>query len=297
MLAMDVVDTLRRNDRLVVRELNQDNQDDALLEQLRDIYSAQGIEVPEHILREGVEALREDRFKYTPTPPSFSRSLAKLYVSRDQWGRKALMLFGVIALCIFGYYALVIWPNAREERRIEQQFTQDLPAAFEQLHSRITALTNNNTILSDAEQLRHDGLSAIQQRDIERAQYARSSMENIANALQQEYSLRIVSGPGSTSGVWRIPDDNPNARNYYIIVEPITASGQVIALDILNEENNKSISTKRFGIRVPKNTFETVGQDKSDDGIIQNNIIGKKARGIMEIEYSLPVLGGMITDW
>src|SRR3954469_5128804 len=82
MLAMDVVDTLRHADRLVERELEGDARRAALRSRLREIYAPQGIEVPDRILDQGVAALEENRFTYRPTPPSFSRSLARLYATR-----------------------------------------------------------------------------------------------------------------------------------------------------------------------------------------------------------------------
>ena len=57
MLAMDVVDTLRHRRKLVARELDETQRDEQLLDRLRKIYAAQGIEVPDHILMEGVAAL------------------------------------------------------------------------------------------------------------------------------------------------------------------------------------------------------------------------------------------------
>ena len=84
LMAMDVVDTLRHSTRVVERELNASEYDIQLLERLRGIYEAQGINVPDHILKEGVTALREDRFTYHPTPPSFSRSLAEWYVENQK---------------------------------------------------------------------------------------------------------------------------------------------------------------------------------------------------------------------
>ena len=65
MLAMDVVDTLRHRSQMVERELSQDGRDDALKERLRKIYASQGIDVPDHVIAEGVRALKEDRFVYT----------------------------------------------------------------------------------------------------------------------------------------------------------------------------------------------------------------------------------------
>ena len=58
MMSMDVVDTLRHQESLVARELDDDARERELLERLRQIYRGQGIDVPERILQEGVKALR-----------------------------------------------------------------------------------------------------------------------------------------------------------------------------------------------------------------------------------------------
>src|SRR3954447_13267943 len=100
MLAMDVVDTLRHADRLVERELEGDARRAALKQRLREIYAGQGIAVPESILDQGVAALEQHRFTYTPTPPSFGRSLATLWVTRARWGRA--VGFALAALVLAG---------------------------------------------------------------------------------------------------------------------------------------------------------------------------------------------------
>ncbi len=66
MLAMDVVDTLRHREDLVARELNDAGKQDDLIERLRALYRAQGIDVPDHILREGVKGLKDSRFVLHP---------------------------------------------------------------------------------------------------------------------------------------------------------------------------------------------------------------------------------------
>src|SRR5690606_24133074 len=86
MLAMDVVDTLRHQQDLVVRELADDQRETQLLEKLRQIYHQQGIEVSDAILKEGVAALAESRFVYTPPKPGLGVTLARLYVGRRRWG-------------------------------------------------------------------------------------------------------------------------------------------------------------------------------------------------------------------
>ncbi len=98
MLAMDVVDTLRRNSRVVERELNVEVREEALLARLKELYGTQGIEVSDDILREGVLALREDRYAYKPTPPSFAKSLAMLYVRRGRMSKSIWIIAFLIAV-------------------------------------------------------------------------------------------------------------------------------------------------------------------------------------------------------
>ena len=64
MLAMDVVDTIRHRELIVERELNSGARRKELLERLKSLYAAQGLDVPDHVLAEGVAALEEDRFAY-----------------------------------------------------------------------------------------------------------------------------------------------------------------------------------------------------------------------------------------
>ena len=80
MLAMDVVDTLRHREHIVVRELHNEERDEKLLKRLREIYASQGMEVPDHVLTEGVAALREESFSYQPPPESLSVTLARIYI-------------------------------------------------------------------------------------------------------------------------------------------------------------------------------------------------------------------------
>src|SRR5687768_7226864 len=89
MLAMDVVDTLRHKELVLARELTAEDRDAKLLDQLREIYTSQGIEVTDEILQRGVDALREERFVYPQPEPSLSRTLALAYVTRGRWGKWA----------------------------------------------------------------------------------------------------------------------------------------------------------------------------------------------------------------
>jgi hypothetical protein len=88
MIAMDVVDTLRHREDLVRRELNEEGREGELIARLRQIYHDQGIEVPDSVLADGVKALKDSRFVYTPPPASWTRTLLTWWVKRDVYGKR-----------------------------------------------------------------------------------------------------------------------------------------------------------------------------------------------------------------
>ncbi|MET0191992.1 MAG: DUF6384 family protein, partial [Hyphomicrobiaceae bacterium] len=121
MIAMDVVDTLRHREDLVRRELNEEGRESELIDRLRQIYHDQGIEVPDHVLADGVKALKESRFVYTPPPASWKRTLLTAWVKRDTYGKRlGIALAGLIAV-LGAYQFLVSRPaqHAEEQARIE----------------------------------------------------------------------------------------------------------------------------------------------------------------------------------
>ena len=99
MLAMDVVDTLRHQQSVVDRELGVEDHDRALIEKVRNIYAGQGLTVSDDVIAEGVKALREERFTYSPPQNSFQLTLARLYVNRGRWSKRgALAIAALLAI-------------------------------------------------------------------------------------------------------------------------------------------------------------------------------------------------------
>jgi hypothetical protein len=297
MLAMDVVDTLRHNRRLVERELGSESRDAELLERLREIYAAQGIEVPDRVLQEGVDALHQQRFAYGPPPPGFTAVLARLYVKRSIWGRP--LVIGVAALAVLwgGYQVVVEGPRRAAQEQRATELTQDIPDALASLQAEITDLASVDVAWQRARTLAEDGLAAVKSGDIETARAAEQGLRDLRETLMAIYEIRIVSHPGEPSGVWRIPDANSNARNYYLIAEGVNADGNVVTVPITSEEDGTTRRVGKWGLRVHREVFDAVGADKADDGIIQNNILGAKLRGHIEPEYSIPTPGGAILEW
>ena len=82
-----------------------------------------------------------------------------------------------------------------------------------------------------------------------------------------------------------------------LVVEALDPDGQTLSLPIVNEETGQTDIVDIWGVRVPEAVYNAVAADKLDDGIIQANEIGRKSDGFLEVEYSVPVLGGAVTQW
>jgi hypothetical protein len=105
MLAMDVVDTLRHQQALVDAELDDDRRQQEFTARVQAIYRSQGIDVDEAVIHEGVRALRENRFVYTPPERSLQVRLAEVYVERGKWSRRAAVVL-VVLLALWATYAV-----------------------------------------------------------------------------------------------------------------------------------------------------------------------------------------------
>jgi hypothetical protein len=297
MLAMDVVDTLRHRQDLATRELGTDAKEKQLIDKLRDIYHQQGIEVPDHILKEGVAALQESRFVYDPPAPGLGTTLARLYVGRKRWGRPvgaallALLLVGV------GYFgAWQPYQNGiAEAARIE--LAEGLPAQMDGLYRTIFEETKVQQAVVEAEAIRTRGKAFAAEGNREGAEEAVADLTALRDQLRQEYTLRVVNRSDVQSGFWTIPEVNTAATNYYIVVEALDADGNALSLPILNEENGETEVVSTWGVRVPENVYNGVAADKRDDGIVQINEVGRKSDGFLDVEYNMPVLGGAVTRW
>lgn len=285
MLAMDVVDTLRRRERLVERELDEEGREQDLKQRLKRIYAQQGIEVPDHVLEQGVAALREDRFTYKPPKSGFGRRLALWYVTRGRWGKWVGGGTAAALLAAAGnYFAFVAPQNA-------------LPEALAESHKAAVAVAATDRARALAQSYYDAGKTALRAEDKTASRQALSDLQQLQTRLSQEYTIQIVNRPGLRSGVWRIPDVNQNARNYYVVVEAIAPTGKLLSVPIKSEETGKTKTVSAWGLRVDESTFEKVKRDKQDDGIIENDRFGYKARGHAEPTYDMPTSGGAITEW
>lgn len=297
MIAMDVVDTLRHREDLVARELDEAGREQELIGRLKEIYRGQGIEVPDSVLAEGVKALRESRFVYKPPPPSLKRTLLTIWARRQTYGAVAAIGLALVGGSIGYQYMAVTRPAIEAQERQRVEVSETLPRTIRQSYADVVAMGREPAVKERADTILADAERAIRDQDRPRMEAATKAFAALREEVSREYSLVIVSRPGETSGVWRIPKVNPTQRNYYLLVEPLTPDGKRVPLSIRNEETGASEQVERFGVRVPKDVFDRVAADKRDDGIIQNNRFAVKRRGWLSTEYLMPFQDGTITRW
>jgi hypothetical protein len=300
MLSMDVVDTLRHQESLVSRELNEDRREAELIGRLRDIYRSQGIEVPERILNEAVRSMKESRFVYKPPPPGLGVTLARLWVDRGRWGAALGAVAGVAVAALAAWWLLVQRPAQQAEERTRTELTQTLPADLDRLKGELLGEARTDDAKQKVEQLSADAAAAIRNGDPAAARQALSAMQALLGELKLAYQVMIVSRPGEQTGVFRIPKVNTGARNYYLVVEAIGPNGQPVPRTVVSEEDGKTATVTKWAVRVSREVYDAVARDKQDDGIVQNRRLGEKKRGALAIDWAVPMppgTGGAILNW
>lgn len=298
LLAMDVVDTLRHREQLVLSELDAGAREAALLLRLKEIYAAQGIDVPEQILKEGVNALEERRFQYAPPKPSLAVTLAKIYIARSRWMMPVML--AVIAAVSLGaaWHLGVAVPEQQRAEAARIELAETLPSEIGRLHEAVATIALEEAARLKADALKAEGERAIAAGDVKIARAARDGLALLQGDVSAAYEVRVVYGPGEArSGVFRIPKDVPGGRNYYLIVEAVDAIGALVEVPVTSEEDRRSARVTRWGQRVSEAVFQAVADDKGDDQIIQNSVIGRKSPGYLLPEYSVDTPGGAILEW
>lgn len=298
LLAMDVVDTLRHREQLVLSELDAGAREAALLVRLKEIYAAQGIDVPEHILKEGVKALEERRFQYQPPKPSLSVTLAKIYIARSRWMMPVML--AVIAAASLGaaWHLGVAVPERQRAEAARIEIADTLPSEIGRLHAAVTGIALEDAARLKADAFKAEGERAIAAGDLKAARAARDALALLQQDVSAVYEVRVVYGPGEArSGVFRIPEDVPGGRNYYLIVEAVDPNGGLVQVPVTSEEDRRSARVTRWGQRVSEAVFQSVADDKGDDQIIQNSVIGRKTAGYLSPDFTVETPGGAILEW
>lgn len=298
LLAMDVVDTLRHREKTLVRELDEAGRRDELIARLKEIYRAQGIEVSDAVIAEGVQALKEQRFAYTPPKPSLSVRLAKLYVSRNRWSKPVLGAVIALGLAATVYQVGIAGPAASRAEAVRVELTQTLPAEITALEDEIGRIAIQDRAIEVGATYTTEARAALRSEDRDAARRAVQSLKALRDELATAYEIRVVYGPNEArSGVIRLNDNVPGNTLYYLIVEAIDPAGRPVERLITNQEDTLTKRTSKWGQEVSEADFNRVAADKRDDLIIQDAVIGTKAIGALDPDFTIDTTGGAILEW
>jgi len=297
MLAMDVVDTLRHRELVLSKELGGDERKSALIARLKEIYAAQGIEVPDAILADGVQALEEKRFVYDPPTDSFQIRLARAYINRGRWAPPLLLVAGAALFLTAAYEFGFERPREAQAERTRIELAVTLPKAIKAARDEALALAADDAARARIDIVYRDGLAAAKAGDPGAARQSAEELSLLGRDLAADLVIRVVSGPNSTSGVARDNASRPGVENFYLIVEAVDAGGRRHAIEIESQEERRAARVDSWGVQVPEAEFFKVAADKQDDLIVQDDAVGRKPKGTLAPHYDIPVAGGAILEW
>ncbi|MEL6258217.1 MAG: DUF6384 family protein, partial [Pseudomonadota bacterium] len=148
-----------------------------------------------------------------------------------------------------------------------------------------------------AESLYQDGIAALDDNDLTAARGFITELETLERDLSQIYEVRVRYRNGAQSGIFRIPENAPETRNYYLIVEAANPRGEIVEVPITDEEDLDRSRVSTWAQRVTQDVFNRVAADKRDDQIIQNAVIGHKPAGRLTPIFTVDAQSGALTEW
>lgn len=298
LVAMDVVDTLRHREQALLKEMDTVGREAQLIDRLREIYKAQGIDVPDEVIAEGVKALGEKRFQYVPPKPSWSVWFAKIYINRRRWFWPLITAGSIVGMGYGAYELGVAGPERAKIQAERVEITSTLPSELAKARDAVLSATEDPQAQRLAAAYYQDGSAALQAQNADGAKAAIAALSTLNSDIAAIYDVRVVFGPNEPqSGIYRLNEDAAGVTNYYLIVEAVSPTGSVMAVPITDSETGETVRVTRWGQRVAKSAFERVAEDKRDDFIIQNSLIGQKSPGQFSADLSVPSPGGAIVEW
>ncbi|MEK6800496.1 MAG: DUF6384 family protein, partial [Nanoarchaeota archaeon] len=169
------------------------------------------------------------------------------------------------------------------------------------LYGSIRAIVKEEEASQRGESLYQEAKQLAASADVSRLSETVSQLQILDNILNQEYTLRIVNRSGVRSGIDRYYTDQGGKRvsGYYLIVEAIDSKGNALQMDIRNEESGQTERATMWGERIPNEVYERVKEDKLDNGIINDDVVGRKKKGYLKEEMTMRDLikQGQITRW
>ena len=296
---MDVARELRNDREMAERALARDDVRRALREKLMRTAELSGDRVTEQEIDAAIETYFANRHQYED--PKFSPSvfLAHLWVRR----RMILAVAGTALITLGTLWALFLSPfaplsSARQQERV-------VAAALDQSSSlvqQIRAMSSDPSIVEMAESLAAEARAAGRT-DPTGAIQAQQQLAELHEQLSTTYSIQMAPDNDGTS-LFESLQGNGELSGYYVVVQAVDSSGNVIPQNIRNAETGTTETVSRWAERIPKDVFDRLVEDKVADGVLDEIQFANKPRGRLDMEMVLPGSNGgvaprtvQITQW
>ncbi len=186
---------------------------------------------------------------------------------------------------------------------VQDYFT--IPKDIERTHSSVKTKAKDPEAIQLEDHLYVEAQSYIKNADVNNLREISKRIQNIEVVLDQQYIIQIVNKSGVKSGIDRYYTDSSGKRisGCYLIVEAGDKNGDLGPKRGKNEEDGRTSTVTMWGERVPDYVYDSVKNDKIDNGIIEDNIFGVKQQGYLNDEVTFRVnntpitRAGQITQW
>nr|WP_250808220.1 DUF6384 family protein [Neorhizobium tomejilense] len=201
-LAMDIADTIRRDERLRDFEMADGDRREAFIVRLREAYAAQGDVVSDEVLNKAIAKMNEDRYVHRQVVTGLSGLLWGAYIKRASHARKALfasVAATVVTLgAVAGYDQFVTKPRLENERKfalqVEEILPRDLKAAVEYARSYADRL-DDKAAISRIEERKFSVETALVAKDVAAARNGIALIHAVGEELlhREEAAAKVAA--------------------------------------------------------------------------------------------------------
>lgn len=123
-----------------------------------------------------------------------------------------------------------------------------------------------------------------------------TSIRESERLSRTEINLIVLPDNTKKSGYERTYDAS-NGKSYYAIAVAIDEAGEPIEMKVKSRETGQEKMASTFGVRVDIAGWERLKKDKLSDGIINDNKIGIKPFGTLDIQFEPGYSEEYILEW
>ena len=310
MRVMDVATTLRQEQELVKREFDVDQTKQMLREKLKRTADMTGESLTSEQIEAAVNWYYDNLHEYQEPEKSLQWYLAHMYIRRTA----ILTVLGTAAMIFLGIWGLWFAPFAplseanqlARKQEVRTERLEDVQMRFGKDLESVSVISESEALNEQLAKLKSESETHFANKDLDKLSETEKRLQEIMQRANEEFALAVVAGEKNRSAFERNFEDASGKRlsGYYLVVQAKGDDGKILTRTILNVEDDKSYSVKRWAERVPKSVYDRLKKDKQEDGVLNETAFGKKERGKLKVEIimtdqnNLPITrSAQITNW